>query len=866
MNRFGFFAVFGTLFSLTASSGLCEPVEQNFRDIPVASIPSAVTSRHITSMTWAPDGSNRLFLTIKDGPIRVIQNGALLPNNFYTLSPYIQSYETGVLSLAFDPNFAANHYVYVFYTDSMTTQKIVRITDSNNDSVGDTVVDIKTGLPCGGANHDGGAVVIGPDHNGNGNFIYWAIGNLGGGSGEGADLSSLASKIGRMNMDGTAPNDNPFYNSADGIGPTDFIWARGLRNPFTMALQPSTKKLWANVVGDYYEQIFIANRGDYMGDRFNENRQPNTIPGTSITSVPPIIKYRTNAVDTWNVASVFRSSDIATFNTTEPHYFKRGEKITVAGVSNTSFNGDYYVKEIVDADTFTVTQSGSDSNATGGSVRTQNMGGCVTGGAFYDAGAFPAEYQGNFFFGDHNAGAIFRAVLDSSNNVTKIDTFATLVGNVTDVSVGADGALYYANLGGSVGKIVYDSNVQSIVLSTTSVDFVEGGSAGFSVSLAKPPTSNVDVYVRFAWGDSELAIVTPAHLIFTPSNYATPQTVTITAAEDSDAVRDNGYIALSAPGMADRNVAVTVADNDSQNLVVSASTLSMNEGSTASFNVRLSTAPASNVTVNVYGGGGDPDITVTSGPTLTFTPSNYSVDQQVSINAAEDTDTSADQTIITLYVPDLPVRTVTVSVVDNDAQSPNIISPANTVAVLGSPYQYDVNATGLPAPTYSLTTAPAGMMINSATGLISWNPTTTGTFNVIVSAGNGVAPNAVQSYQIIVTTDSSPSCSITLPKDGSTVSGAVSDFFGDAFDDVGTVKAEFYIDGTLAYTDVNSNEHYHIYGGHGLWNTTLLPNGAHTLRMVVFDTANKTGACQVSITILNGVVVPGAPQQVEISR
>ena len=54
------------------------------------------------------------------------------------------------------------------------------------------------------------------------------------------DLSSLRGKILRVNLDGTAPPDNPFYGeSDDGTLPRDYIYAYGFRNPFGGAWRAS---------------------------------------------------------------------------------------------------------------------------------------------------------------------------------------------------------------------------------------------------------------------------------------------------------------------------------------------------------------------------------------------------------------------------------------------------------------------------------------------------------------------------------------------------------------------------------------------------------------------------------------------------
>jgi len=59
------------------------------------------------------------------------------------------------------------------------------------------------------------------------------------------NLASYRGKILRMNLDGTAPTDNPFYNAADGINSRDYVYAYGFRNPFGGA--------WRAADGFHYE-------------------------------------------------------------------------------------------------------------------------------------------------------------------------------------------------------------------------------------------------------------------------------------------------------------------------------------------------------------------------------------------------------------------------------------------------------------------------------------------------------------------------------------------------------------------------------------------------------------------------------------
>jgi len=178
-----------------------------------------------TGLAWAPDGSNRLFVILKGGQVQIIKNGVLLGTPFATITPIFTNSECGLIGICFDPDFVNNHYIYFFVTVSSSEQQIIRYTDVSD--VGTSKTLIKGGLATAGQNHDGGSIGFGWDGK-----IYFAIGDNGNGTGVNADLSSSAAKVSRMNRDGTAPNDNPFF---DGAGPNnDYIWARGVRNPFTM--------------------------------------------------------------------------------------------------------------------------------------------------------------------------------------------------------------------------------------------------------------------------------------------------------------------------------------------------------------------------------------------------------------------------------------------------------------------------------------------------------------------------------------------------------------------------------------------------------------------------------------------------------
>src|ERR1041385_1083347 len=86
-----------------------------------------------TAMALAPDG--RIFVCEQGGSLRVIKNGALLPTPFTTLN-VDQDGERGLLGIAFDPNFAGNNFLYLYYTVATTPRhnRVSRFT-ANGDIV-----------------------------------------------------------------------------------------------------------------------------------------------------------------------------------------------------------------------------------------------------------------------------------------------------------------------------------------------------------------------------------------------------------------------------------------------------------------------------------------------------------------------------------------------------------------------------------------------------------------------------------------------------------------------------------------------------------------------------------------------------------
>lgn len=793
----------------------------------------------ISGIAWPPDGSNRLFVIRKTGTIHVVENGTLVTPPFATLSPIYSRSECGLIGITFDPNFTENGYLYVFVTVSGTEQQIVRYRAEGNQGTDKTV--IVAGLPTRGSNHDGGAIGVGPDGK-----LYWAIGDLGNRTGVDDDLLSLASKVGRANLDGSAPNDNPFF---DGDGPNnDYIWARGFRNPFTLTWEPSAERLWVNVTGSAYEQAFVVPAGGHAGWDDYQVNQPNGF-------IPPVIAYRTNLADSRSIPAAggaVRQGGIATFRTGTTHRFRPGAKVTISGVADPSFDGAGYIRDVLDDRRFTLIQPGPDASSGGGTVVAPNLGGALTGGTFWDSTGVPPSYRGNFFFGDYNSGRLLRATLNDAGQVTSVDEWGTGIVNAVDMAVGPDGALYYARYTGNIYRAAYDFSSQALVVSALHLRMAEGGSAAFGVRLAMAPSGPVSVTATPTGGDLTVSVSQGATLSFDASNWSVPQIVRLTAAHDDNSVDDRVEIDVSAAGIGSEAVLVRVTDDDAFGMLLSTSSLELDEGSSGSVQVALSEAPPDVLEISVVRSSGDDDVVVTSATPLRFDASNWSVPQTLTLFAQDDDDTTDDVATITLSAPGLVTREIAVIVADDDDSPPVFASVPPLSAVLGAPYTYDAEAAGRPAPSFVLDTAPPGMLIDGASGVVTWTPTALGTESVVIRASNGIAPDAVQAFDIVVSADQPPQCMLTAPQPNSVVSGPNAEFFGDVVDDLTPDRAEFYVDDRLVYTDANPEGHYHLGGTHNLFDTTELEDGPHVLRMVGYDSAGQSCSAEVEVIVSNG--------------
>lgn len=215
-----------------------------------------------TAMAVAPDG--RVFVCEQTGALRVVKDGRLLERPFLRVD--VDSWwERGLIGVALDPSFTTNGFVYVCYVARAPYphHKVGRFTARGDVAAEGSEVVLLEGddqTPIGGPypfGHQGGALHFGTDGK-----LYLGLGEQSVGW-PAQRMDMLQGKLLRINPDGTIPADNTFLATTQ--GKYRAIWALGLRNPFTFAVEPGTGRIAIGDVGGAREEINVAVAGANYG-------------------------------------------------------------------------------------------------------------------------------------------------------------------------------------------------------------------------------------------------------------------------------------------------------------------------------------------------------------------------------------------------------------------------------------------------------------------------------------------------------------------------------------------------------------------------------------------------------------------------
>jgi uncharacterized protein (TIGR03437 family) len=243
------------------------------QEIRLEQVASGITAP--TDIQNAGDGSGRLFIVQQNGLIRILRNGALVPQAFLDIRNKTKlDGERGLLGLAFPPGFAQKQRFYVDYTDLNGDTVIAQYRVGANSDVADPTTEIvllHIAQPF--PNHNGGQVRFGPD-----GYLYIAMGDGGSGGdpqGNGQKLSTLLGKLLRIDVESdpgrvNIPADNPFVSTA---GARVEIWAYGLRNPWRFSFDRANGDLYIADVGqETYEEVDYQAAAAGGGQNYGWNR------------------------------------------------------------------------------------------------------------------------------------------------------------------------------------------------------------------------------------------------------------------------------------------------------------------------------------------------------------------------------------------------------------------------------------------------------------------------------------------------------------------------------------------------------------------------------------------------------------------
>ena len=271
------------------------------------------------AITSAGDGSGRIFVVQQAGQIRIVRDGALVATPFLDIAGRISSGgERGLLGLAFHPDYPGDPRLFVNYTDANGDTQVSSFTvDPGQPDAANANSEVKLlHIAQPFANHNGGAVVFGPD-----GFLYISTGDGGSGGdplGNGQSLKTMLGKILRIDVDHTdanlayaIPPGNPLVGTADAL-PEIFLY--GLRNPWRISFDRATGDLWIGDVGQSaWEEVDVARAGtsgeNYGWNTMEGNHCFNPPDGCTQTGlIPPVAEYSHQGGCTVIGGNVYRGS------------------------------------------------------------------------------------------------------------------------------------------------------------------------------------------------------------------------------------------------------------------------------------------------------------------------------------------------------------------------------------------------------------------------------------------------------------------------------------------------------------------------------------------------------------------------------
>ena len=263
-----------------------------------------------------------------------------------------------------------------------------------------------------------------------------------------------------------------------------------------------------------------------------------------------------------------------------------------------------------------------------------------------------------------------------------------------------------------VETIEEEDETVGVTVTPSKLSVAEGGSGSYTAVLTSQPSAIVIITLSHS-GDVDLS-VDKSSLTFLPNTWNQAQTVTVSAAQDDDAVEGSALFTHTSTstdtnysGLTIDSVTVTEKESEAVGVTVTPTDLIVAEGGSGAYSVALTSQPLANVAI-LISHSGDADLAADKS-TLNFLPNTWNQAQTVTVSANQDDDTmdgtatlthtsvSADTTYNNILIND-----VTATEDDDDTAGVTISPTELSVAEAGGQGTYTVVLTSQPAGTVSI--------------------------------------------------------------------------------------------------------------------------------------------------------------------
>lgn len=261
----------GLALGLIVSAGFAysKSIEIKTEETPLRVVTVTDGLKNPWGIAFLPDG--RMLVTERVGTMRIVSADGKKGPALAGLPDIVSRGQGGLLDVVLAPDFATSKRIYFSYSEPAEEGKANSTAVSHAVLAGDKleqVTRIFSQQPkIESTAHFGSRLVFSPD-----GTLFVTLGDRYSAMQDAQTLNNHQGKVVRINTDGSAPQDNPYINTA---GALPEIWSIGHRNVQGAALHPETGKLWT------------AEHGPQGGDEINL-----TEPGKNFGW--PVITYGEN--------------------------------------------------------------------------------------------------------------------------------------------------------------------------------------------------------------------------------------------------------------------------------------------------------------------------------------------------------------------------------------------------------------------------------------------------------------------------------------------------------------------------------------------------------------------------------------------